>query len=141
MKKIYAVNSGCYSDYRIVALFSTPERAQEFMAAVPDSDYNDVEEFELNPDTADMIKRGYSLWSVHMLRDGNTERVSQRRDLSLYDVGDVGHRIWRRTQAPAYQGRGIPDILTSTVWAKSEKAAVKIVNEHRAQMIASGEWS
>ena len=59
-KKIYAVNSGSYSDYRVVALFSTPERAQEFMAAVPDSDYNGVEEFELNPDTADLIKRGYS---------------------------------------------------------------------------------
>lgn len=140
MKKIYAVNSGSYSDYRVVALFSTPERAQEFMAAVPDSDYNDVEEFELNPDTADLIKRGYSLWLVYMLRDGNTERVKQL-ELSLYGVDDVGHRIWRRTQAPAYKGRGIPDCLTSTVWAKSEEAAVKIVNEYRARMIASGEWS
>lgn len=137
MKKIYAVNSGRYRDYRVVALFSTPERAQEFMAAVPDSDYNDVEEFDLNPDTADLIKRGYSPWSVHMLRDGNTERVEQL-ELGLYGVG---HRIWRRTQAPAYQGRGIPDILTSTVWAKGENQAVKIVNEHRARMIASGEWS
>jgi len=87
MKKIYAVNSGSYSDYRVVALFSTPERAQEFMAAVPDSDYNGVEEFELNPDTADLIKRGYSLWLVHMLRDGNTERVEQLK-LSLYDELD-----------------------------------------------------
>lgn len=140
MKKIYAVNSGCYSDYRIVALFSTPELAQEFMDAVPDSDYNRVEEFDLNPDTADLIKRGYSLWTVHMLRGGDTERV-ERKYLSLYGIGDVGHRIWRRTQAPAYAGKGIPDILTSTVWAKSETQAVKIVNEHRAQMIASGEWS
>jgi len=140
MKKIYAVNSGCYSDYRIAALFSTPELAQEFMDAVPDSDYNRVEEFDLNPDTADLIKRGYSLWTVHMLSGGDPELV-ERKDLSLYGIGDVGHRIWRRTQAPAYAGKGIPDILTSTVWAKSETQAVKIVNEHRAQMIASGEWS
>lgn len=140
MKKIYAVNSGSYSDYRIVALFSTPELAQEFMDAVPDSDYNRVEEFDLNPDTADLIKRGYSLWTVHMLMGGDTERV-ERQDLSLYGIGDVGHRIWRRTQGLAYAGKGIPDILTSTVWAKSENQAVKIVNEHRAQMIASGEWS
>ena len=75
-----------------------------------------------------------------MLRDGSTEQVN-RRDLSLYGVGDVGHRIWKRTEAPAYKGKGIPDCLMSTVWAKSEDAAVKIVNEHRAQMIASGEWS
>ena len=140
MKKIYAVNAGCYSDYRVVALFTTIELANEFMAAVPDSDYNAVEEFDLNPDTAGLIKRGYSSWSVRMLRDGSTEQVN-RRDLSLYGVGDVGHRIWKRTEAPAYKGKGIPDCLMSTVWAKSEDAAVKIVNEHRAQMIASGEWS
>lgn len=140
MKKIYAVNSGAYSDYRVVALFSTPERAQEFMAAVPDSDYNEIEEFELDPNTADLIRRGYSIWTVHMLRNGDTERVA-RNDPEVYAVTNVGHRIWRRTQAPAYVGKGIPDILTSTVWAKSETQAVKIVNEHRVQMIASGEWS
>lgn len=137
MKKIYAVNAGSYSDYRVVALFSTPELAQEFMAAVPDFNYNDVEEFELNPDTADLIRRGYSLWSVHMLRNGDTERVYQE-DLNSYGVLDVGHRIWRRT--PAHMP-SVPDILRSTVWAKTEDAAVKIVNEHRVQMIASGEWS
>ena len=140
MKKIYAVNAGCYSDYRIVALFSTTERAQEFMAAVPDGDYNELEEFELDPNTADLIRRGYSIWTVHMLRDGDTERVTRNKP-EIYEVTSVGHQIWRRTQASAYAGRGIPDILTSTVWAKSEAQAVKIVNEHRAQMIASGEWS
>lgn len=140
MKKIYAVNSGCYSDYRVVALFSTPELAREFMAAVPDGDYNQLEEFELNPNTADLIRRGYSIWSVHMLRDGDTERVT-RNNPEVYEVTNVGHRIWRRTRAPAYAGKGIPDILTSTVWAKSETQAVKIVNEHRVQMIASGEWT
>lgn len=140
MKKIYAVNSGSYSDYRIVALFSAPELAQEFMAAVPDSGYNEIEEFELDPETADLIRRGYSIWTVHMLRDGGTERVT-RNNPEIYEVTNVGHRIWRRTQAPAYVGKGIPDILTSRVWAKSETQAVKIVNEHRAQMIASGEWS
>jgi hypothetical protein len=140
MKKIYAVNSGRYRDYRVVALFSTPELAREFMAAVPDSDYNEIEEFELDLNTADLIRRGYSIWTVHMLRDGCTERVT-RNSPGIYEVTNVGHQIWRRTQTPAYAGEGIPDILTSTVWAKSETQAVKIVNEHRAQMIASGEWS
>lgn len=139
MKKIYAVNSGSYSDYRIVALFSTSELAQEFMAAVQDSDYNEIEEFELDPDTADLIRRGYSIWTVHMLRDGGTERVT-RNNPELCEIDNVGHRIWRRTQAPAYMGKGVPDILTSRVWSKSEEAAVKIVNEHRVQMIANGDW-
>lgn len=140
MKTIYAVNSGSYSDYRIVALFSTAERAREFMAAVKDSDYNEIEEFELDPNTADLIRRGYSPWLVHMLRDGTTERVV-RQEPEVYEVTNIGHRIWRRTEAPAYKGKGIPDCLISTVWAKSAEGAVKIANEHRAQMIASGEWS
>ena len=140
MKTIYAVNAGCYSDYRIVALFSTPELAREFMAAVPDTDYNEIEEFELDPQTADLIRRGYSTWCVLMLRDGTTERVS-REDVGIYEVTRVGHRMWRRTEAPAYKNKGVPDCLMSTVWAKSEEGAVKIVNEHRAQMIESGEWN
>lgn len=140
MKKIYAVNSGTYSEYRVVALFSTPELAREFMAAVPDSDYNEIEEFELDPNTADLIRRGYSIWTVHMLRDGGTEHVT-RNNPEIYKVINVGHRIWRRTQVQAYMGKGIPDILISMVWAKNKTQAVKIVNEHRAQMIASGEWS
>ena len=110
------------------------------MAAVPDSGYNEIEEFELDPNTANLVRRGYSVWTVHMLRDGTTERVL-RRKASAYEVTNIGHRIWRRTQAPAYKGKGIPDCLTSKVWAKSEDGAVKIVNERRAQMIASGEWS
>ena len=109
------------------------------MAAVPYSDYNELEEFELDQNTADIIRRGYSTWKVHMLRDGSTEGI-WKTDLNIYDVTHVGHQIWRRTQAPAYKGKGIPDILTSTVWAKDETHAIKIVNEHRIQVISSGEW-
>lgn len=139
MKKIYAVNAGSYSDYRVVALFSTLILAREFMAAVPDSEYNDIEEYELNPKTADLIKRGYSVWCVHMLRDGTTERVF-KLSTGTYDVSNVGYSIWKRTEAPAFKGMGIPDCLLSTVWAKTDKQAVKIANEHRVQMIANGEW-
>lgn len=140
MKKVYAVNAGSYSDYRVEAIFSTRKLAEAFMKAVPESDYNEIAVFELNPPTADLIKRGYKIWQVHMLIDGTTEIV-HKTDTDLYAVTTTGHSIWRRTQAPAYRGKGIPDILTSTVWAKTEKQAIKIVNEHRVQMIANGEWN
>ena len=139
-KKIYAVSAGSYSDYRVVALFSTQKRAKDFMSAVPDGDYNGIEEYELDPNITDLIKRGYSMWRVLMLKDGTTERA-HRQDIGTYNVTNTGHSIWRRTQAPAYEGKGIPDCLDATVWAKTEKQAVKIVNEHRAQMIATGQWN
>jgi hypothetical protein len=139
MKKVYAVSSGSYSDYRVDAIFSTKKLAEEFMRIIPHNDYNAIEEYEIDPVAPDIIKRGYSIWSVHMLRDGNTESV-KKREIELWTVGNIGHTIWRRSQASAYKGKGIPDILTSMVWAKTEKQAIKIVNEHRAQMIANGEW-
>jgi hypothetical protein len=43
--------------------------------------------------------------------------------------------------APAYRGKGFPDVLNATVWAKDAKHAAKIVNEYRTQMIANGEWT
>ena len=74
-----------------------------------------------------------------MLRDGSVEYVG-KRDMSPFQVRNTGHSIWRRSKAPINKGKDVPDVLTSTVWAKTEKQAIKIVNEHRAQMIANGEW-
>jgi hypothetical protein len=140
MKTIYAVSSGSYSDYRIDALFSSKKLAEDFMATVKDNDYNNIEEYQLAPPTADLIRRGYSVWRVHMLKDGTTEHVERTDNEKYYIIGAGGHAIWERTKAPAYKGKGIPDILTSTVWAKTEKQAIKIVNEKRVQMIADGKF-
>jgi hypothetical protein len=137
-KTIYAVSAGSYSDYRVVALFTTVELAEEFMAAVPYADYNNITEFDLDPKTPDLIRRGYSIWRVLMLRDGTTEQVSCK-GVGLFEVIDIGHSMWRRSEMP-YLRIKAPDCLVSTVWAKSAEGAVKIANEHRTQMIASGEW-
>ena len=140
MKKVFAVNSGSYSDYGINAIFSSRKLAEEYMAAVKNNDYNEIAVYELDPPTVNLIRSGYSVWCVLMLNDGTTERIN-REENDYYAIDDVPkHWIWKRTEAPAYKGKGIPDALQSTVWAKTEKAAVKIVNEKRAQMIANGEW-
>jgi len=145
MKTIYAVSSGSYSDYRVNALFSSKKLAKEFIEAMEKDtiyggDYNDIEEYELDPPTVDFIKRGYSVWNVLMLQDGTVERT-HKTDNDKYDIGDVGScRIWERTKAPAYRGKDILDALNMKVWAKTEQAAIKIVNEKRAQMIAAGKW-
>ena len=144
MKTIYAVNSGSYSDYRIDALFSSKEKAKEFMAAMKKNDsradYNDIEEYQLDPPTIDLLKRRYFVWGVIMLIDGTVERVGVTPN-SKDDIKAAGsYYIWERTKTSAYQGKGVPDALRMTVWAKTAQAAVKIVNEKRAQMIATGEW-
>ena len=140
MKTVYAVNSGLYSDYRVDAIFSTKEKAEEFMGTIKETDFNKIEEYEIDPPVVDLIKRGYSIWVVHMLVDGTVELI-RRTEHDTYTISSIGHRIWRRTQAPAYRGKGIPDVLTSKVWAKTEQRAIKIVNEHRTQMIESGQFA
>lgn len=131
-KIIYAVNSGCYSNYRIDALFSSEKLAKEFMQFVKDEGYggyNKIEEFELDPPAADLLRRGYSIWRILMLRNGDVESI-RRTDNEKYDVTSIGKpQIWERTKAPAYKEKGIPDILQGSVWAKTEKQAIKIMNE------------
>lgn len=139
MSIVYAISAGSYSDYRIVAVFSSEEKANEFMRLVPDPDYNGIEVYELDSKVPDLIKHGYSPWFVLMLRDGTTER-SERRDIDRFTAEYMDCRIWKRSTASAYRGCGVPDCLEATVWAKTGKQAIKIVNEKRAQLIASGEW-
>jgi hypothetical protein len=52
MAKVFVVTSGQYEDYRIVGVFSTEEKAEEFIQTQDDNDY-DIEEYgidELEPD-------------------------------------------------------------------------------------------
>jgi hypothetical protein len=138
--KVFAVNSGSYSDYGIVAMFSTRQLAQEFMDAVPDYGYNDIEEYDLDPPATEKIRKGYKLWCIRMLKDGSVEMVD-KSEINTYNVKDAGEfTIWERTKAPAYRGNGIPNAMTGTVWARTEKQAVKIANEKRVQMIANNVW-
>lgn len=140
MKKVFVVTSGSYSDYRILAIFSTKKLAKDFIDAVKDDECNGIEEHDLDNDTVDLIKRGYSVWSVNMLINGDTERCDRQENGRHNVINCPSFQIWERTKAPAYRGNGIPDILTANVWAKTEKQAIKIVNEKRAQMIASGKF-
>jgi hypothetical protein len=91
----------------------------------------------MNP-AVDDINAGRTQWLVNMRRDGTVERCDPW-PVSGYEIGGE-MRIWRRSTAPAYIGKGIEDCLQATVWATDVQHAVKIVNEHRSQLIASGEW-
>ena len=142
-EKVYAVTAGCYSDYRVIAVFTSAELAEEFMATVPSGDdyggYNKIEEFHLNPKTSDLIKRGYAHWQIFMLRDGSVERaVLSDVDSGLLECEPA--RIWERSKSRWRMHKDKPDCLKANVWAKNEASAVKIANEYRIRMIALGEW-
>ena len=141
MSIVFLVTAGDYSDYRLIACFTTNRKAQAFIDAVDDKhvEFNDIEVRELNPDTVNMLSNGYSIWLIQMLKNGNTERV-EKLDCNVYNAVCERLTMWRRSTAPAYIGKNIPDIMMFNIWAKDKTSAVKIANEKRAQMIANNEW-
>lgn len=130
MKKVYVLTRGSYSDYSIVGIFSTRGKADAFKNVINCVDgYNDLEEWELDSDAPNKIRRGYSIWTVLMLRNGRVQHVSRNKQPEWYDVYCVTKppHIWKRT-------------LYALVWAKTSTYAIKIANEYRAQFIANNQW-
>ena len=127
MTKIYAVSRGCYSDYRVVALFSTESDAKLFVERHPDqfNEWNDVEVYELDSNV-EKLREGFSHFFVQMRRDGST--IACRIDTSIRDraptafSGDPS-----RPQTQWFNWYGL---------ARDTAHAVKIANEHRLMLIA-----
>lgn len=139
MDKIYLVTDGDYSDYRVVAAFTSMEKAEEFKTVAKIGDC--IEEFPLNPPSVDYLAKGYKIWRIVMLRDGEVE-TAKVEDTTYYAIGWTYEplRVWRRSQALAWKGTSIKDCLQVFVWAKTEKQAIKVANEKRTQFIAAGNW-
>ena len=138
MDKVFVVTSGSYSGYRIRAIFTTKKKAEAYKALFKDDKINNIETYQLNPDTVDLVKKGYSPWLVLMLQDGTVERI-ERQEIDTYTI-EEDFSIWKRAKAPAYKGMNVPDCLSARVMARDSKHAIKIVNEHRTQMIATKKW-
>lgn len=125
MKKVYLVSRGSYSDYSIVALFSSKEKAETFMAYHPKTGYdslNDLEEFELDGPTEFPV--GKLAFRVRFTRDGEME------------VAQTDPQYVRDFVRPYGDGK----TMCTECWAADEKAAAKIANERRAQVIAENQW-
>lgn len=142
MKTIFVVEQGDYADYCVVGIFTTRENAQLVCDAINKSDSRrgdaTVDEWPIDPGVSE-LNRGHRQYDVTMRRDGTVERCERHEELMSSDInGDF--RMWRRSQASAFRGTNSEDALQATVWAIDDAYAVKIVNERRTALIASGEW-
>lgn len=145
MQTIWVIEQGEYSDYRVIGVFSSKENAQQIADAIKASAENayssetTIVEWPLDPAVHE-LRQGFAPFLVDMREDGTVERC-ERWDVSGYELAGYV-RMWRRQQAPAFRGHpDKPDILQALIWAKDVQHAVKITNEHRTRMIATGEWA
>jgi hypothetical protein len=125
---VYVLTSGSYSDKANAGVFSSKENAEEFIRAYPRIDWNELEEYELDT-MLRRIRRGIIIYTVRMERDGKVTEVMP--DPIPWSPVNSAYVL---SYPSGYR------ILTGWIEAKDEKHAVKIVNDKRAQMIASGEW-
>lgn len=139
--KSYVVTAGQYSDYHILACFSTREKADEFSAwynTLSNYYQSSTEEFELDLPAVMQAREGYSIYRVLILKDGTIESIENEGQKDLFK----GTRcwFWRRAKAPAYLDKGVSNTLMVHACAKTEKHAIKIANEKRTQWIAENRW-
>ena len=138
-KSIWVIEQGSYSDYRVVGVYSSKENADaiaELLNADDDSyERAEVAEWPLDPGANEM-NQGMRQFNVFMLIDGEVESVEPYPIIAFYLLGC--HNILKRSGMKNWNGKA--DCLHSIVWATDEKHAIKIVNEKRLQMRASGEW-
>lgn len=128
MASVYLVTRGEYSDYSILAAFSTKEGAEAAVEVINQEQERgyqaEVEEFELDA-FVDHYQRSELLYGVLMWRNGSsydyTNYIGEERTLFGEDT------------------RNGPFVRVER-WATSKEAVVKIANEFRTQKIASGEW-
>jgi len=141
MKKVYIVTSGCYSDYRIEGVFSTEEKAQEYIDGIANhidkvtkeedvgSCYQNLD-FEIAPAELDLFEtfRANSCrrYQVSINKNGDC-RVSEDYDKSVMICTATHHRELNG--------------LCIECWATDKQHAAKIANEIRTRLIANNEWS
>ena len=134
MPKVYIVTEGSYSDYRIVAAFSTKALAVAFCAA-SHGKYDSIETMELDEP---------SEWAW-------VARVRMCRDGELFYPGAAIR--WAEVPYKSYQ-TGVSS--GSIQWVENHvvvggdhaneppdasERAIKVTNELRTRLIATGEWA
>ena len=138
METIYVVTQGHYSDYSIRGVFSTKEKAQEFIVFAEKTEnikWNDkyeIEEHLINEFQTyiQRIEKGYKYYDVYIDIDGNSRIYDKTKNIHYYELDEC----------KVYKNSHNKKELCFNIWAKSEQHAVKIANEKRAQIVANNEW-
>jgi hypothetical protein len=126
-ERVWMVADGTYSDWHVEGLFSTEEKAQEYVKEIcPSGDVTEEPLDEFDRHVA-LARRGYKGWAVRIKRDGDVDRVDQQ--YTMLAPSSNGHAIWIDNE-----------VMHVKLIARSEEGAVKIAGEKRRQAVAEGWW-
>ena len=145
MIKVYLVSSGRYSDYGIEQVFSTKEKAEEYIRLskeYSDESLNEIEEYELDP----QIKLPHHFkfkyfYNVYMDRYGNVNN-SWKAHIDILNPEDKMERYHFSVSNDYSFSDGNKEyvVLGGTVNANDQEHAIKIMNEKRLKLLQEGRW-
>lgn len=127
-KKVYILTSGSYSDYHIVGVTDDKNLADN----ISEKWYTDIEEYELIESETWPIIKDKNRYSLAMDKEGDTVYIHNSDPVNDTNTSLILENVKSRGVEFTY--------LYIECWATSEEHAVKIANEIRTQLIASGEW-
>jgi hypothetical protein len=125
MRTIYVVTRGEYSEYCIMALFSTKELAEMYVQRMGTSSYYDnciIEEYELDSINADWLAGKVSRWHVAFHPNSADIRTVEKID---YGKTDELVKEWDW------------GLLSVYMLARDEQHAAKIAMEKRSVYLAN----
>jgi hypothetical protein len=127
--EIYVLTSGCYSDYQIIGVFSTQEKAQTFIEDYEkiygkNHDFNGIEIYDL-----DQVIEKKRKYFVRMDRDGNIKEIYDD------DWRVKNYKFGYKIYLTEYSGKYYLAI-DNVCRANGMTHAVKITNELRTRLIA-----
>jgi hypothetical protein len=117
MKTIYILTEGDYSDYHIVATFSTKKLAEEAKKHCP---YSEIEEYELDALEIPEHPPGHTVWCVNI--NAKTNAIIGTHHYNSLDG-------YFEPKEKYYEGGGVSgelNIFTVNCWARDKEHAEKI---------------
>ena len=128
MTTLYLVSQGDYSDYSVLGIYSTPEKAEYAVRLYGDD--SRIEQYEL--DGMPPHPPGELRWHVQIMANGDVVSAFQVAPENEY-----------RPIVPLYQslygGQQKPNCIFQ-IWARDKNHAIKIATEKRREMLANGTW-
>ena len=117
MKTVYILTEGSYSDYRIVATYSTRELAEEAQKHCP---YSEIEEYDLDALVVPEHPPGHTAWSVTINAKTNTIHWTNQQD-SLGGYFEPNEKYCEGAGV-----RGESNYFIVNCWARDKEHAEKI---------------
>lgn len=134
--KVYVVTRGEYSDYCISAIFSTHEKAEEYMGGFP-GEFNEIEEYELDSEQPLVMGK---CWVANLRLDGSEYMPTFDGVECIAEEFRSGERGYGTTEERKYGYANELDWFVGKSYVNKEHAMKLAVEQRQKALREHPEW-